>query len=92
MPQILGQCDTTPTLIGNVYLYCSSGVAQWDLDYTPPDVEGGNTIVVYEVPPPVDITELDPTIGGAMYSAGFALTFTPFIIVYGIRAVLSLIK
>ncbi len=92
---VLASCDGDTYLWENSdqWMRCTTGWYDINPEYEIPTTSGeGQTIVVYQVPPPVDIGELDPTIGGAMYAAGFGLAFAPFFAAYGIRQILSLIR
>lgn len=70
---------------------CSQGWL-YDSDQSSNTTTDGETIIVYQVPPPVDLNQLDPTVGGALWAAGFSLSFAPFFAAFAIRQILSLIR
>lgn len=85
--QMRYEVDTT-----EVYPSCS-GEVLYETVQSGTDTGDGetNTIVVYEVPPPVDLTDINSGDASALFAAGFGLSLAPFIVTWMVRAILTMI-
>lgn len=67
------------------------GSDQSNTDPSNPD-GGGTTLIVYEAPPPFDPSSIDGSIATMLFTAGFSMTFGPFVVAWMYKAVFKVFR
>lgn len=92
MPAVYAECDTTPTLSGNMHnIRCTSDWNNVDLNFLNP-TSGGNTFVVYTEPTAFNPADLDLAVVASLFAAGFSVIMIPWLGTVGFRMVFKVFR